>query len=440
MSKRKVLIITYEWPPMEGVGLIRALKFVKYLPGYGWDPIILTVKSYLNDRSGYAYLQSKHIKVYRTEYKDVIEDFKKFFRIRTLEKRSNHDDNLKQEPRSKTNKLRSFFRELLSIPDPRIGWYKFAVLAGKKIVKKENVDLIFSTSPPETAHLIARRLKKCFNVPWVADLRDPWANNHFRLKSPFPKEIISRYMEKNVLKKADQVITVSEPWAQNLRSSIGNMRNRIRVIENGFDDEDFSHLTMHNRNEKFTISYTGKLHKEHQPIDIFFKILKDLIAENRIDRNRINVKFYVFGYDRPNISRLIESYGLNDVIHEHGKVDYNKSHEIQMSSDVLLLVKWQGKGGEGVYTTKIYDYIGARKPILVVGPEGGIIDELIRRTSSGIIAGDEDSLKKAISVLYGEYIKRGYIKHKGNDQEISKCTRRLQARELANIFNSLVSK
>ncbi len=247
-------------------------------------------------------------------------------------------------------------------------------------------------------------------------------------------------MERNVLKKADQVITVSEPWAQNLRSSIGNMRNRIKVIENGFDDEDFNHLTTYNRNEKFTISYTGKVHKEHQPVDNFFKILRDLIAENRIDRNRINVKFYVFGYDRPNISRLIESYGLNDVIHEHGKVDYNKSHQIQMSSDVLLLVKWQGKGGEGVYTTKIYDYIGAKRPILVVGPGGGIIDELIRRTSSGIIAGDEDSLKKAISGLYGEYIKRGYIKHKGNDQEISKCTRRLQARELANIFNSVIGK
>lgn len=411
---------------MEGVGLIRAFKFAKYLPEYGWQPLILTAKEGRENHFDASLEQG--IKVFRTEYRDIIGDIKRLGNVHHIEAQPGR--------RAKKRRIRSFARELISMPDEQIGWYKFAVEEGRKIAEEENVDIVFSTSPPETAHLAARRLKKYYNIPWVADLRDLWADDHFRPR-PLYKKIALRLMEKNVLKDADFLTTVSEPWAEKLRSSIKGLKDKVRVIENGYDEEDFKDIA-YTKNEKFTIAYTGKLHREHQPVNIFLKALRDLAQEGAIDRSKISVKFYVLGYDKPDIITMAESYGLSDVVSQFDKVSYDRSLEIQRSSDALLFVQWQGPSGDGWYSAKLYDYIGARRPILALAQRGGIIDDLVTKTSSGMIADDEHSLKKAILRLYGEYIKSGQIKYEGNGREVSTYTRRLRAKELAGLFDSLL--
>lgn len=428
-KKRKVLLISYVWPPAEGVGVLRAMKFAKYLPEYGWQPMILTAKpeSPASQSIGEYSFGSK---VFRTEYKDVIGDIKSLF----------HAAVPAPERRSGAGVVRSaarvsIAREMISIPDEQIGWYKFAVEEGVKIIKTEGADLIFSTSPPETAHLIAKQLKRRYGIPWVADLRDLWAYDHFRPRHPL-KKIILKMMEKNVLKDADAITTVSRPWAEKLRSSVRDMRDKIKVIENGYDEEDFSRIG-YTKNDKLTISYTGKLHKEHQPIDGFFKALKELVREGRIARNKVTVKFYVFGYDRPDITCLARSYGLDDIVKEFERVSYDKSLEIQRSSDVLLFVQWQGEGGDGWYSAKLYDYIGARRPILALAERGGIVDELITKTSSGLICDSGHSLQEALSKLYSEYAKNGRIRLLCNEEETARHTRRIRTAQLADIFNSL---
>lgn len=421
---------------MEGVGLIRAMKFAKYLPSYGWEPVVLTVKSSGERRPAPDPLPG--IKVVRTGYLDVVAKAKDTLENIKFWNRKSADPGLsltkREIPALRRNGIASIARELITMPDEQAGWYDFAVDAGKKIVDEEGIDIIFSTSPPETSHCIARSLKRYRAIPWVADLRDLWADDHYRARSLLKRTIL-RSMEKKVFRDADKVVTVSKPWADKLRSSV--QESKITVIENGFDEEDFSKIQYKN-NEKFTISYMGKLHKAHQPVDLFFKAISRLIKDGIMSRQKIEIKFYISGHDRPDINSMAREYELNDVIKECETVSYARSSEVQRSSDLLLFVQWTGEGSDGWYSAKLYDYIGARRPILALAKKGGIIEGLINRTSSGVIVQDEAQLRDCLSRFYNEYTKNGSVVYTGLEREIEKNSRIARTAKLAGIFSALV--
>lgn len=435
-AKRKALIISYIWPPMEGVGLIRVLKFSKYMQEFGWKPVVLTVKTPSKNADTGRSSNSGGIKVFRTDYRDVIGNIKEKFRRAAKGSADIVVQDENTAVKKKSAALTSFVRDLIAMPDEQIGWYNFAVEEGRKIVPEENIDLIFSTSPPETSHLIARRLKKHFDIPWVADFRDLWSDDHYR-ERPLFKKMLLRSMEKRTLKDADAIITVSEPWAKKLGGDCPVRRGRISVIENGFDEEDFNAFR-YEGNDKFTITYTGKLHSAYQDTEAFFRALSGLVREGRIDRNKIAVNFYLVGHRKPDINKICARHGLAGIVKDMGGIGYAPSLEAQRSSDLLLFVQWRGEGGDGWYSAKLYDYIGARRPILAMAEPGGIIDEMIKRTSSGVAADDDIGLKEAILKFYDEYIRAGQVRYEGSEKEIAKCTRRLRAEELAGLFNSLV--
>jgi glycosyltransferase involved in cell wall biosynthesis len=428
---KKALIITYMWPPMEGVGVTRALKFAKYLPLYGWHPVILTVKP---DR---PMPECGNADVVRTDYRDVIGSLRGMMPGRRESSGAAGLSNSSPASGGQDGRA-SLLREIVAMPDDQIGWYGFAVRDGIKLLETEKIDIIFSTSPPETAHLIARKLKKACGIPWVADLRDLWADDHFRDR-PFVKKAALKFLERKVLADADSVVTVSKPWAKRLEMSLGGGKGIVKVVENGFDDEDFRYGPVV-RNEKFTISYTGKLHKHHQPVTQFFGALRDLLNEGRIDRRKIEVNFYVFGYDKPDMTGMAKSFGVEDVVKELGRVSYERSLEIQRASDALLFVQWRGEGGDGWYSAKIYDYIGSRRRILALADGGGITAELIRNTGSGIIADDEPGVKKALLSLYGEFTGHGGAGINPDNAATGALTRKNRTGELARIFDSICSE
>ncbi|MDD3905517.1 MAG: glycosyltransferase [Candidatus Omnitrophica bacterium] len=433
MKKNKVLMISYLWPPMEDVGVGRALKFAKYLSDYNWEPVVLTIDRG-DARSDYADEAGK-IRTIKTDYVDVIEKIKSAIFFKRPASANRSADVKCAGELQRRNHLAEAVRELISIPDERIGWYKFAVQSGMNIIEKEGVDVIFSTSPPETANLIARTLKKKCHIPWVADLRDLWADDHYRQRHPFKKSVL-RFMEKRVLKDADAVITVSEPWAETLRANSSGC-DRVKVIENGFDEDEFSGKS-YKKNDKLVIAYTGKLHKTYQPLEAFFKALRDLVGEGLISSDKIDVRFYVFGYDKPDIKTLAVRYGISSIVHEYGRTGREEALKIQRAADALLFVQWQGAGGDGWYSAKIYDYIGARRPILAIAKDGGIVSGLIKKVSGGIVADGEEALKNAILKLYDEYIKNSSVRYAGDENEVLKQTRYARTGELAGILNSVI--
>ncbi|MDD5421812.1 MAG: glycosyltransferase [Candidatus Omnitrophota bacterium] len=436
--KRKALLISYAWPPMEGIGLLRVLKFAQYLPLYGWEASILTVKTAADSSSCDEGFVQAGTKVFRSEYRDRAEDIRRIFRI-TKKSGLAHSGSSNRDPEKKRRKntVPSFMRELITMPDGQIGWYPFAVQLGMEVLQKNRFDIVFSTSPPETAHLIARKMKKEYGIPWVADLRDLWADDHFRPRTIF-KKVMLKFIERNTLRDADAVVTVSEPWARTLRTSLGKSCPDVKVITNAFDDNDFASMR-YGRNKKFTISYTGKLHREYQRVDPFFKALRDLIAEGRIDRNKIFVDFFIMGYDKPDITAIAKMYGLSDVVRESAKVSYSESLKIQKASDALLLIQWIGKGGEGCHTAKLYDYLGARRPVIALTTRGGVMKDLVRATSCGAAVYGDHDLRESILGLYTEYVAKGYVDYTGNELEIQKHTRAIKAGELAGLFDSLVA-
>jgi hypothetical protein len=418
---QKVLLISYLWPPQEGVGLVRALKFAKYLPLYGWEAVVLTASPADGDSLS---LDSPHqaVKVYRTPYRDVLGGIKTSLGGRSM------------PSYGRPSVIRRFAREMIAMPDEQIGWRKGAVEAGLKAINDYPVDLIFSTSPPETAHLVARSLKRQSGLPWIADLRDLWAFDHFRKRHPAKKAAL-RLMERFVLKDAERIVTVSRPWAERLGASTA-AKEKIRVIENGFDEEDFSGWE-YEGGERLIFAYTGKLHKEYQRIDTFLRALRELIDEGRVNPKMIEVRFYVLGYDKPDIKSLAASYGLSGVVNEFAKVGYKESLRIQRMSDVLLLVQWQGASSDGWYSAKLYDYLGARRPILAMAKKGGIVDELITSANSGFVADTVSALKDAVLSFYKEHKETGRVSYRGDDTRVSGYSRRFRAKELAHLFDEV---
>lgn len=437
MSVRKVLIISYVWPPMDGVGLMRAFKFAKYLPAFGWQPLILTVK-YKMSGEGAGEQSLPGVRVFRTGYRDLLEDLRGLFGRKNTVCCGSSSQQVSRNLSSGKARKPSLMRELIMMPDDQAGWYGYGSSEAEKIATEERVDAVFSTSPPETAHLIARKVRKDCGIPWVADLRDLWAEDHFRQR-PFIKNKILGVMERYVLKDADAVVTVSEPWANTLRRSMPGMSDRVRVIENAYDDEDMKQFPRP-FNDKLTIVYTGKIHSERQPLGTLFAAVRSLVTSSRIDRSKIAIRFYALGYDKPDIEAMARSYGLDGIVQDLGKIGYEKSIEVQRTADALLFVQWQGKGSEGWYSAKIYDYIGSRRPIMALAVRGGIIDDLLKRTMSGTIVSTEDETREALARMYDEYLERGTAAYMGIETEIAKLSRRLRAKELAGLLDSIVEK
>jgi glycosyltransferase involved in cell wall biosynthesis len=437
---RKVLIISYVWPPAEGVGMLRASRFAKYLPSYGWEPLVLTVDPGTgNIPAGPDGLDG--IRVFRTGYTDVIGRAKSLITSCSApaEGRGDRAERVERGPAAAAghgkNVAASLLREMIAMPDEQRGWFDFAVAEGKKIVDRERPDAVFSTSPPETAHLIGRALKRYGRIPWVADLRDLWADDHFRQRPAFKRAILRR-MERANLRDADAVVTVSWPWALSLRESLG--RDSVEVIENGYDEQDFEGLR-YRGNGKFTIVYTGKLHREHQPVEVLFAALEDLIARGLVDRARVEADFYVFGYDRPDIMSLAKAHGLGDIVRCPGRVGYRESLAAQRSADALIFVQWTGRGGDGWYSAKLYDYIGARRPIVAIAQRGGIVSDLVGKTSSGIVADGVYALGQTILEMYRQYERDGSVRYEGDEDQIKRHTRSCRAAALAGLLDSLVS-
>jgi len=237
---KKVLIVTYYWPPAGGAGVQRVLKFAKYLPQFGWQPIILTVEnpdcpviddSLLNDIP-------PECKVYKTK---AIEPFELYKKITGKNKSDKIPSDVLANSKNLTfaEKIARWIRINLFIPDAKIGWKYYAIKKAKRIIEQEKIDIIFSTSPPQTVALIAKKIAKISKLKWVADFRDPWMEIVYyqNLNRNNITKYIDGKLEKGVLKKADVLLTISADIVDLFRSKVD--KKDYSIIPNGFDETDF---------------------------------------------------------------------------------------------------------------------------------------------------------------------------------------------------------
>lgn len=374
---RKVLIITYYWPPAGGPGVQRVLKFAKYLPEFGWEPVILTVEN-----GEYPAIDESlkkdipaGIKIYKTK---ALEPFH-LYKILSAQKKDSRIDNyvLKNKNSGLLARLFKWIRFNIFIPDARVGWVPYAVHQGHKILKEENIDVIFSSSPPHSLQLTAMRLAGKSKLPWVADFRDPWSSIVYyqdEQRMLLPKKL-DGWLERKVLHKANRVITISDEIKKDL-NKIGQ-RSDTTVIYNGYDAADFNPQTKSISTDKVKITYAGFLSDTRIP-----QILLESLA-NDSNQSFENIELHIYGKTSPGFDRRVEELHLESKVINHGYIDHDTLVKNLCLSNALLMVVDNVSDNKGILTGKLFDYMGTQRPIIAIGPEGGEVEKIIDKSSSG---------------------------------------------------------
>jgi glycosyltransferase involved in cell wall biosynthesis len=304
-------------------------------------------------------------------------------------------------------------------------------------MRAEPCDVIFSTSPPETSHLVARQLKNEFGVPWVADLRDLWSGDHYRQR-PSLKRAALRASERRTLRDADAIVTVSEPWRAELARSYARNGRPVLCMPHGFDADDYP-IQPAARPDRFTICYTGSLDRHHQDPSPVLDAVASLIRSGEMARDRVRLEFFVFGRNLPDFEALAARYDLPGIVACHPALGYLESLARQQAAHVLLALQWQSEAGKGNPPLKVYDYLGARRPILVVGSGEGVLGPLINDTGAGVIAATPSALVSALRAWYREFTATGDVRWPGRDDRRAAYTRRAGTEQLARLLTSIVS-
>lgn len=420
---KKVLIIADLFqasPRMPGLA--------EYLPEFGWQPIILTgsLPETLNQK----------IKVIKVPYCDIISSFKKRFGLnpnREFQEQIGIPLSIRRKKISIVSRLITFAKEIIVYPDEAKSWKSSAIKKGSEFLEKENVDVIASSSSPVTSHIIAKELRNKHEIPWIADLRDLWTQNHYYQYSKIRK-FFEQKLELKTLEDADALVTVSPLWTEKLEKL--HKRNTVYTVTNGFDPEKIN-IPPADLTDKFTITYTGGLYTGKQNPSKLFIALRDLITEGRVDPNDVEVRFY--GPPKEWLEKEIEEHQLSAIIKQHGLIPRDISFQKQRESQILLLLNWEDYQERGWYPLKIFEYLAARRPILVVGGSGSdVVEELLSETKSGVYGKKIEDIKDYLAKFYLEYKQKGKTSYEGDMEKINKYSYKEKAKEFTEILNHFV--
>jgi len=371
-------------------GVQRILKFVKYLPNYDWQPTVLTITPTAYFALDYGLLREvsdSNIRTIRTNSLDPTRLFESGKAVKM--------------PREKLRSFLSAISQVMFVPDNKIGWRHEALRAGRKLLQEEDFDVILSTAPPYTCHLIGAALSKEFDIPLVLDYRDAWLDNplHFYI-TPFHR-LRHQNLEKHVLRASNRIITINRKIKElMIRRYRFLSYNDIAIIPQGYDAADF-HVEDTLKlpfTDKMRFTYAGTFYRNRTPRH-FLRALSELLKEQPQLRSKIEAVF-IGNFRKENLA-LIDSMGLQDVVRVFGYLDHKSTVRYLITSDVLWMTIGDGKGEDMISTGKLFEYIGARKPILGLVPEG-IAKSTIMESGAGKVVNPDDvpAIKRAIAEYY----------------------------------------
>lgn len=430
---KKVLIVTYYFPPSGGPGVQRVLKFVKYLPEFGWQPVVLTVQDGdypARDESLLAEIP-QHAIVYRTK---IFEPYRLYRKLTGKAANTPVDvENIPQggKKKSLTESLAEFVRSTFFIPDARIGWYPYAVPQGLKIIKEQNIEAIYSSSPPYTTSVIARKLHRATRIPWVAGFRDPWTGFLSTPDRWFIPRAIDERLERAVFNDAN---AIEAAWRGILKDVTGKVpgidQKKLVYHPNGFDREDYPTLKL-KKNKRFTVTYTGSMYGKRNP-RTFLQAVEGLVSDGKVDPRKIHLKF--IGRFGSEVREMLERSSIHDSIEVISYLPHSESVEALLRSDALLLIVDEADGSDEIVPGKVFEYIGAQRPIIGLAPEGAIAG-LMRETRSGLVAANQDipAIQAAFIECYANF-----LYHKPNFEQDREAVKQYDRREITRQLAALL--
>ncbi len=395
---RKVLIITYYWPPNAGVGVQRWLKFSKFLPEYGWEPIVFTPENpdfNIKDNTLDANID-QNIKVIQIP---IWEPFSIFDRITRGKNKKNIKQGLvleKSKPSWK-DKMFIWIRGNIFVPDPRKFWVKPAVSFLEKYIQDNNIQAIVTTGPPHSMHLVGLKLKRKTGVKWLADFRDPWSNWDLHEKLLVGKWVMNRHknLERQVLQEADKVVTVSNNLANDL-ARLGT--RKVDVITNGVDEDDFKGLLKKEvAVDKFRISYFGLLNEMRDPT-VFWEVLTAICKEDASFQSDLELN--IGGIVSESIlDNLKQNKFISAALKYKSYIPHKQVFEELRRSALLLVILNKTDNAKWIIPAKLFEYLVTGKEILLLGPENSDAATVLEEAKTGNTVDFEEREKLKVIIL-----------------------------------------
>lgn len=426
-EQKKLLVITYYWPPAGGPGVQRWLKFVKYLPDFDIQPIV-----YIPENPTYPIIDEglqKDVSEKAIILKNKI--FEPYQLASFFSKNSTQKISSGIIPAAKKQTLLQRFllwiRGNVFIPDARFLWVKPSVRYLKKYIREHQIDAIVTSGPPHSLHLIGLQLKKELNVTWLADFRDPWTTigYHKALKLSSYAEKKHKKLEHKVLNTADTIIVTSKTTKEEFKA-ITNQP--IVVITNGYDVETVAKQTL---DEKFTLAHIGSFLSDRNP-KLLWEVLSELIAENANFATHFQLK--LIGKVSQEILDSIAHYQLNDYVNNLGYVSHQEALEHQRKSQVLLLIEIDSPETKSIIPGKVFEYLVSERPIIAIGPKDSDFAEIIASTNTGVFFtyDEKNKLKATILNYFHLYFENNL---KVNPVGLQKFSRKNLTKQLVEILD-----
>ncbi|MBN1198083.1 MAG: glycosyltransferase family 4 protein [Bacteroidales bacterium] len=432
---KKVLIITYYWPPSGGAGVQRWLKFVKYLREFGWEPLL-----YIPENPEYPELDESLFKdvpegitILRKPIWEPYDAYKRLIGRKKEEKINAAFLSEKKQNKFLEN-VSVWIRGNLFIPDARKFWINPSVGFLRSYLSENRVDAIVSTGPPHSMHLIAHRLAKQFQLPWLADFRDPWTNIDFYkdLKLTASANREHHRLERSVLEDASAVTVISNSMAEDFNRILPR---KYDVITNGFDPDDTSGPTAPTLDHKFSIAHIGTLVSTRNPLPLW-KALRNLLPLHPDLATDLEIK--LIGKVDHTVAGSLEEYGLAPYTTRIPYLPHDQVIEAQRRSQVLLLIINNTPNAKMILTGKLFEYLAAGRPILCIGPPDGDAAVILNQTQAGVISDHDDIKTMEWNILnYYKKFKAGELRT--NSKNTEAYSRKELTRHLANLLNRITS-
>ena len=435
---KKLLIISYHFPPDSAIGAVRPAKFAKHLPEFGWTPVIYTVNEACYDSCDWSKFEEhlKKIEIYRT--KPFPGPLQLYSRLRR-KKAGSGEPKTGAEAReiSRHTAPMKLISSLLRLPDVHQGWILDIAMQGRRILRRRGINVFMTSGPPMSTHLGGLLLKMTTGARWIADFRDPWTSMLEWDDNTFRSDLVNRIdrrLERMVVKTADAVVCTAPSVTRYFQTLLSDgQKKKVVTITNGFDSADFEHATSRETDSrKLRICHAGSLYLGRNP-EPLFRALSALMARGAVGRDEIEVEFIGNqDYNGRSLSTLVEGHGLSGTVVLTGKMPFDKCFERLMQSHALLLF---AQGQPQAIPGKVFEYLRMNKPILAIIDEGDTKD-LLRSSHNCFVANPhevrevEEKLLKVINT----------VRENGNQEvsidHIEQYERRNLTRRLASLLTT----
>jgi glycosyltransferase involved in cell wall biosynthesis len=396
---KKVLIITYYWPPAGGPGVQRWLKFVKYLPDYGIHPVV-----YIPENPTYPIQDHDLLKEIPESCTVIQQKIKEPYALAAIFSKKNTKGISSgiipnQKKQTLIQKMLLWIRGNIFIPDARVMWVKPSVQYLSKYILENKIETIITSGPPHSLHLIGLELKQKLPLKWIADFRDPWTTigYHKALKLSNFANKKHKELEKNVLNTADTILVTSPTTKKEFQAITSKL---IEVITNGYDVENVSKIVL---DKKFTLAHIGSFLSDRNPA-ILWQSLQELVQEVKGFSDQFQLK--LIGKVSQEILDTLQEYQLNDYVHNLGYISHQEAVKQQRASQVLLLIEINTPETKSIIPGKLFEYMASARPIVAIGPVESDFESIIKETNTGVFYNYEEKnkLKNQILSYYNLYL------------------------------------